>query len=414
MSISIKKYFDISSFLEKKQREDYKKYQKSLENYDDRKRVEELLTFYKVSQEKESDSNLFEYILLMKRSLLFIVFIITFVISYNFFDKEINIKTYLLFSVGLPLFYTFFALTQVIRYRYPQKDEQSYLNSLMKKIFSKIDNRHNHVLKTYSLLTLVDIGISYALGLLSATVIIFWAHSITFYFEGSYDANDTLQTSHINRLIESSSYYAEMITFLIIVVIALKLLLRYFALKRVNKTILNSLEEQGELFFEMMKKNVYISQKSTSDKKTIEKEKSDTVVNHKTMENSDYFKLYYEMEFELAKNIEFEDSKLKGKSFKEYEFALFDKDEEDERVLAELENLVLLFTLPESLADETFRVYISTILQNPHIDEIWVLPLVARENRYVLAQEGDDKYLDWKEKIENIIDDKRVSLYNEK
>ena len=414
MSISIKKYFDISSFLEKKQREDYKKYQKSLENYDDTKRVKELLTFYKLSQEKESDSNLFEYILLMKKSLLFIVFIITFVISYNFFDKEINIKTYLLFSVGMPLFYTFFALIQVIRYRYPQKDEKSYLNSLMKKIFSKIDNRHNHVLKTYSLLTLVDIGISYALGLLSATVIIFWAHSITFYFEGSYDANDTLQTSHINRLIESSSYYAEMITFLIIVVIALKLLLRYFALRRVNKTILNSLEEQGELFFEVMKKNVYISQKSASDKKTIEKEKSDTVVSHESMENSDYFKLYYEMELDLAQNVEFYDENLDGKSFDEYAFALFDKEEEDEKTLEVLQNLVLLFTSPESLADETFRLYISEMLENTNIDEIWVVPLVAQGEKYILANEGDEKYSDWRDKIENIIADERVSLYNEK
>jgi hypothetical protein len=414
VSISIKKYFDISSFLENKQREDYKRYQKSLENYDDAKRVKELLTFYKVSQEKESDSNLFEYILLMKKSLLFIVFIITFVISYNFFDKEINIKTYLLFSVGLPLFYTFFALIQVIRYRYPQKDEKSYLNSLIKKIFSKIDNRHNHVLKTYSLLTLVDIGISYALGLLSATVIIFWAHSITFYFEGSYDANDTLQTSHINRLIESSSYYAEMITFLIIVVIALKLLLRYFALKRVNKTILNSLEEQGELFFEVMKKNVYISQKSASDKKTIEKEKSDTVVSHESMENSDYFKLYYEMELDLAQNVEFYDENLDGKSFNEYAFALFDKEEEDEKTLEVLQNLVLLFASPESLADETFRLYISEMLENTNIDEIWVIPLVAQGEKYILANEGDEKYSDWRDKIENIIADERVSLYNEK
>jgi len=414
VSISIKKYFDISSFLENKQREDYKRYQKNLENYDDTKRVKELLTFYKVTQEKESDSNLFEYILLMKKSLLFIVFIITFVISYNFFDKEINIKTYLLFSVGLPLFYTFFALIQVIRYRYPQKDEQSYLNSLMKKIFSKIDNRHNHVLKTYSLLTLVDIGISYALGLLSATVIIFWAHSITFYFEGSYDANDTLQTTHINRLIESSSYYAEMITFLIIVVIALKLLLRYFALKRVNKTILNSLEEQGELFFEVMKKNVYISQKSASDKKTIEKEKSDTVVSHETMENSDYFKLYYEMELDLAQNIEFYDENLDGKSFDEYAFALFDKEEEDEKTLEVLQNLVLLFASPESLADETFRLYISEMLENTNIDEIWVIPLVSQGEKYILANEGDEKYLDWRDKIENIIANERVSLYNEK
>jgi len=413
VSISIKKYFDISSFLETKQRRDFIKYQKSLENYDDKKRVEELLTFYKASQEKEHDSNLFESLLFMKKSLLIILFIMTFVVSYNFFDREINIKTYLLFSVGLPLLYTLFALIQIIKYKYPQKDEKSYLNSFMKKIFAKIDNRHNHVLKTYSLLTLVDIGISYALGLLSATVIIFWAHAITFYFEGSYDANDTLQTTQINRVIESSSYYAELITLLIIVVIALKLLLRYFALKRVNKTILNALEEQGEMFFEIMKKNIHISQNQFQQKEVISKE-SKVLRDKGSMHNVDYVKLYYEMELNLAKNIEFYDERLKDKSFKEYAFALFDKEEEDEKILDELENLVLLFTSPESLADETFKVYISDILETSRVEEIWVLPLEEDNGKYVLSHKDNAKYSDWKEKIENIIADERVSLYNEK
>jgi hypothetical protein len=286
----------------------------------------------------------------------------------------------------------------------------------MKKIFSKIDNRHNHVLKTYSLLTLVDIGISYAVGILVATVIIFWAHSITFYTESSYDANDTfqtLQTTEKNRVIESKSYYSELITGLIVIVIFLKLLLRYFALKRVKKTIFNSLEEQGELFFEVMKKNIEITENHSEHKQLISKEDK-SLRESKSVENLDYIKLYYEMELDLAKNIEFYDDKLEGKSFDEYAFALFDKEEEDEKILEELQNLVLIFTSPESLADETFRVYISEILQNSHVEEIWILPLVQSDGKYILADKSDEKYPDWRDKIENIIADERVSLYNEK
>jgi len=417
-NITIKDYFTLSEILKNQDNKTIQDYQKSINyQYNKDEKLKELYKFYDNFKDKQSfNINLFEKLNNIKKILLTIIFLISFFITYNYFDNEINIKTYLLFSVALPLIYSLFTLIKITRYKYPQKDETSFLNTFIKKISSNFENKHNHILKTYSIVMFVEIGISYAVGILVATMIIFWSHSITFYSETSYSSTNTtiekIQTKK-DRVIVSKSYWSKLITLLIFLVISLKIVLRYFANKVLQKTINNSLEEQAQLFFDVMQTNTNIY-KNSIDKEDNTVNKQEFYIQIEKNQSSIYHKLYYEIEFEDAKNIEFKDDTLKEKSFKEYSFALFDRDDEDEEVLQELSNLVLIFTSPESLADETFKNYIQQMLQNPNIVQIWILPLVQQENKLILSKKGDEKYFDYKKKIEKMINNDRVSLYNER
>jgi len=417
-NMTIENYFNISKILKTKKLKDFQAYQKKVNyTYNKDEKFNELNKFYKdVNDKNSSYDTIFKQLNSIRKLVLIVIFLITFLFTYNYFTTEINVKTYLLFSVALPLLYSVFALTKVITYKYPQKYEVSFLNSFLKRISSSFDKKHNHIIKTYSIVLLIEMGISYALAILVATMIIFWSQSITFYSQTTYNAKSHVKDliNKQDRVIESKSFYSKVITIAILFVIFLKIILRYFAIKIMNKTILNSLEEQAKIFFDLMQQNTLIY------KKEIPKEKSFTKIEKNSLKivnnsfSDIYYKLYYEIDFDEIKKIVFNDDTLDKKTLKEYSFALFDQEDEDDKVLSSLQNLILIFASPESLADETFRGYIKQMLQKDNIVQIWILPLVRDNDNYILAQKGDSKYLDWKDKIENIIDDDRVSLYNER
>ncbi len=418
-NITIKDYFNLSNILKNTTKKEFQHYQKDINYiYNKDNKLQELYTFYKTQKDKYNLKNdIFEQLIGIKKVLLVVVFLISFVVTYNYFDKEINIKTYLLFSVALPLIYSLFAIINILRYKYPQKDESSLLNTFFKKISSTFENKHNHIFKTYSIVMFIEMGISYGIGILIASIIIFWSHNVTFYSESSYISNTSIEKTDIKkddaRVIVSKSYWSKLITLAIFFVIVFKFILRYFTLKVLDKTIVNSLEEQAKEFFDVMSTNTVISiDTNHKQTKTINSQqhskKTDDILSHK------FYKLYYEMELVDAKNIEFYDKELCDNSFQEYSFALFDKENEDEKVLSFLEGFVLVFASPESLADETFRSYIQQMLSKNNIIEILILPLVQKDDVYTLLNKNDDKYFDWKDKVENIINDDRVSLYYEK
>lgn len=440
-NITLEKYFNISEILGRKTKEDFEKYRDKLHSekheYNKNDKIKELLKY--TAQYKENQtSEVFEYLANIKYILL-ITTVFTFIVTYLFFDRDININEYLIFSVLLPFAYFIWLAYSYSQYRRGVKVEQSIVSNILKRKFNTEDfDKHSQPLKTYSLLVLCKIGIAYSLGVFLSTFIMFNVHSITFYTASTYQAEETTDnievpnnvkgadTNKTIKIIKSNSGREIMpqqsgsilITILIIVVIVLKLIIWFFANRNLNQSINDSLLLQGNVFFNVMEQNVVVKQK-TSQENTSPKKVVNT--NNNTLDNNfsllDYYVLYYQIDLNVRDKIDFDfsnDIELNNKTSESFSFAIFDKEDEDENVISKLGNLVLIFTSPESSTDNTFKDDIKLILKQEKIKQIWILPLVESNNSYCLAQKGDDKYDEWQKQINKNVKNDKVRLYNEK
>ena len=424
--ITLENYFDISKFLEDKKELDFKRYQEN-RVYDEDKQNElsQLINYYEFEGATKESSYL-SHLKDIKKVFLVVAFLLGFAFTYIYFDKEINIKIYSLFSIALPSFYLLFLFFKVFMYKYPENEDNSLLNTFLTK-YSNFKPKHNHILKTYSNLMFIEAGISYTLGVLISTVIIFWAYSITFYSESTYlqdsmESNKTeiLKTTSEKQTkeIKSQQFYSMLITFFIFMVIVLKILLRISAKKALDKTIKNTLLKDAELFFDVMQTTVGIDENKieyNSNAKTKDK----SVVKYQETDDSydDMYILYYQLKDEVLDKVDFDfskDEELRDKSSQSYTFALFKQLKKDRETISKLGNLVMIFTSPQSSADETFKQDIKDILKRDSVHQIWVVPLIEKNSRFVASKKGDEKYDEYRKQINKNINDTRVRLYNEK
>lgn len=420
--LNLKQYFDISNFLKNKTDKDFKEFKTEFlkEDYNDDKKLYYLKKYYK-PEDKKTD-NIFETILLIEGGVLLFSFLIGFVFTFLFYDKEINIKLYAITSICFPLLYFVYLLFRNYTYKFPTKAEQSVLNLLLKKKFRNFDEGHSHVIKIHSILLWMKIAISYTIGVFVATMIIFSVYSVTFYSGTTYGANDynvsyqsTSDTNKSNSSVQiavaeqnkhhSSAYWSKIITYVLAIMIVLKLIIYLFARKNNILTMEQALINQGKDLFDVLKTNTEIGLSEECNKVELinEYEKHNISEKQEKIDSKDYYILYYQISPDIQSKIKYNisnEDNLKDKTFSSYSYGLFDKDEDDIQTLEKLNNLVVVYTSAETIPDEAFKRNMQDILKS--VTDIWIVPLKDDNNELNLLEKEDKDYNKWEKVIKNI------------
>lgn len=426
-NINLKLYFNISNFLKNKKDKDFIKYKnifyEKYKIFDEKKKLEYLIDYYQTqSNKKDENYKIFENISYIKKVILISFFILGMILTSLFFDKEINVNLYLIVSVGLPLIYFIYLSWEYFRYRFPTKPEKSILSWFLKKKFKNFNEQHSHILKTYSTMLGTQLSISYTIGVLISTIIIFSVFNVTFYSETTYGANDynittTKYTKDINQSNKnikinkkqskySSAYYSRFITLILILMISLKTIFYIFARRDNRKTINLALIHQGDIFFQSLKPiiNIGLEKEDIKNNSNNKKKIRDVIQKQNNIDLKDYYILYYEIEKDNIYKIEFNISNhpnLKNKLFKSYTYGLFDKEDEDIKTLHKLNNLVVIYTSAETIPDETFQDNILDIIKTD-VNDIWIIPLKDNGNKLDLLKKDDKDYNKWETIITKI------------
>jgi len=422
--IPLKKYFEISNSLENSTQEDFKLYRKELlesgESFDKDAKLQELIKFSDVKERNNTLTNIFEHLDFIKDILLWGIFMFTLLVSYFAIDETININKFILFSLLFPFTYILVMYFKVLRYSFPKKNENSFLSYiLLNSNYIEYNPIHSHIIKTYSMKLSIYFGLVYTLAILFYTFIIFFTTSVTFVMPSTFDI-DIFSLLSQEELSQSSLAWL-LIAFITLFIFIPKIVLLFFANRNIENSIKISLLEQGEEFFDTIYTSVEIKEHTEVDiiEEVLEEEeiKEEVIVEEKS-KFSDYYNLYYNMDFETQQKIVFDfenDIDLKERSYEEFSYAIFGEEDEDELTISKLGNLILLFTSPETSADNTFKDDIEDILQQEEIKQIWIIPLVEdTQNNYIIATKGDDKYSEWQKQINTNIANPKVRLYNEK
>ncbi len=440
--LNIEKYFKISNFLKSKNEKDFKLYRQNFykkdKTYKDREKLAYLFEYYKSENSEENEAEKIIGSIEFFEKLLFIVFfILAFAITFLFYNKEVNVYLYLLSSVFLPLAYLLYLAYRHFSYKFPSKRaEFSFLNELLKKKFKDFKDEHSYVIKTYSVMVFIKTGISYTLGVLLATILIFSVYKVTFYTETTYGANDYIEViegkktnkveansntkeniSTGQRKHYSSAYWSRLITIVLFIMIALKIVLYFLARRNNRKTIKQALEKQGKDFFNILKTTVYIGGNKEYKQKDIsfykEKEPKNKISDkNENIEN--FYILYYQIDENEQDNIQFdiveENKYLKNKNFYTYSYGLFEQEDEDLNTLEKLDNLVIVYTSPQTIPDESFKEDILRIKNGTKVRNIWIVPLKDEDEKLFLLKKDDKDYAKW-EKIIKKIDDVNIRIH---
>ena len=416
-NISLEKYFQIFEFMHDKDEKHFREHkQLSVVNYNDESKIEALEEYYD-AHSQGIPSKVFNALISIKKVLIAIVFAIIFIFNLAYFNNSINLKIYLLCTILIPLLYSAYVGYQLLTYRSKLREERSYLYFLTSLIFKNknIPSEHSHIFKAYANLSLADISITYSVANLVSTVIIFWAFSVTFYTENTYDS-----TGQHNSLPQDD--WSLFITLALVVLVILKCIVRLFIKPKMTKAICQNLEQQNKPFFNIMRRTVMINKNTdnTSAEPTNQATHSAPTANKILLDSSfmDYYLLYYNLDKEGQDKIIFhfdENKDLLNKSSESYPFALFGQDKEDRKTIGRLSNLVLIFASPESSPDNTFKDDIHCILSNEYIKQIWILPLSCNQNSsYELIDKHGTEYAEWARQINTVISNKKVTLYHER
>lgn len=431
-NIDLELYFNISNFLKNKRDKDFIKYKdkfyEKFKTYDDKREIEYLVDYYKTNCNKRDEKyKIFKYIKFLKKIILISSFILGVGLTFLFFNKDININLYLITSVGLPLIYFIYLGWGYFRYTFPNKPEESILNWFLKKQFTNFSDEHSHILKTYSTMLLVEAGISYTIGVLAATIIIFSVFNVNFYSETTYGANDYKIDRNISDINNSTNiktnqittnysgaYYSRFITLILVLMIGFKTILYLFTKKNNKITINLALINQGDNFLKALKSIVDIGLEDEEKNSSINNQKSklNSIEKEDNINIESYYILYYEIEDFNIDKIEYNisnNSNLKDKVFKSFSYGLFDKEDDDINTLKKLNNLVIIYTSAETIPDETFKDNMLDIIKTD-VNNIWIIPLKDDNNKLELLRKDDKDYQKW-EKIITQIDDNRIRIH---
>lgn len=268
-------------------------------------------------------------------------------------------------------------------------------------------------------------AIFYSIGALITTMLIFNFVGVKFYSGNTYGANDYeksyQQTQNINltnnkistnslKKDESSAYWSRVITAALIIMIILKIVLYFLARRNNIITIKQALINQGKDFFNILQKNVDIGSNETNNKEDNPFENKPQ--NGLKQEYNKYYILYYQIDLDEQSKIQFNISNhdyLKNKTFNSYSYELFGKEEDDILTLKKLNNLVIVYTSPETIPDERFKKNMMEILES-NVNDIWIIPLKHNMDSLQLLRKDDKDYKKWEKVIANI-DNNHVRIH---
>ncbi|NPA65309.1 MAG: DUF2868 domain-containing protein [Epsilonproteobacteria bacterium] len=426
--MDIRTYFALAnSFLEAKQK-NYNDFVRYIHNND--------LSFHsakELAQEfflflKQEDYPLINSIQTNSKIFIGISFLIGFLLGVIFFQKTININLFLIISVVLPLFFMIFSGFRIVLYRFPLKKESLFFERFLPKGLN-IQDEDTHVLKVYSFLVLQKAAIGYALGILLSTMFLFFVNQVDFNYDNTYNLSEVFEQQIIDffsilwswvspELVpDISNIQHQRSTFAIFMLLSIllwnifpRILLLFIAYQKYLKAIDNALEVKTKELRTILENSVaFISQpKHTSMVQNMQKSQNRC----KELHGRVVYKLFYEME---PLEIDLNDKALEGKIERSFAVATFDMDEqEEEKIIHQLENLVIIFPSPQTLPDESFKSFVKRILQNSHVIQIWIAVTIEQDHEIKLALKTDPYYDEWRYQINEVLDDLRIRLYHER
>lgn len=436
MKLNFEQYLKVSEFLNSKNSEDFKNYKKEFcKNgceYKREEKLEYLKEYYKEeSIKKDGSQNILEDIFILKRILIGFALFFGFLLTVSYYEKEVDVGLYIITSVIFPLSYFFYLVYRHFSYKFPDKYEPSILNKVLKIKFENFKDDLSHVLKTYSTMLWIKLAIFYSIGALITTMLIFNLVGVKFYSGNTYGANDYeksyQQTENVNLLDknltnnkistnsikkdESSAYWSRVITAVLIIMIILKIVLYFLARRNNIKTIEQALINQGEDFFNILEKNVDIGSNETNNKEDnpFENKRQSRLEQE---EYNKYYILYYQINSDKQSKIQFNisnDDYLKNKIFNSYSYGLFGKKEDDILTLKKLNNLVIVYTSPETIPDERFKKDMIEILES-NVTSIWIVPLKNDNDKLELLRKDDKDYKKW-DKMTRDINNNHIRIH---
>jgi len=426
--MDIRTYFALAnSFLEAKQK-NYNDFVRYIHNND--------LSFHsakELAQEfflflKQEDYPLINSIQTNSKIFIGISFLIGFLLGVIFFQKTININLFLIISVVLPLFFMIFSGFRIVLYRFPLKKESLFFERFLPKGLN-IQDEDTHVLKVYSFLVLQKAAIGYALGILLSTMFLFFVNQVDFNYDNTYNLSEVFEQQIIDffsilwswvspELVpDISNIQHQRSTFAIFMLLSIllwnifpRILLLFIAYQKYLKAIDNALEVKTKELRTILENSVaFISQpKHTPMVQNMQKSQNRC----KELHGRVVYKLFYEME---PLEIDLNDKALEGKIERSFAVATFDMDEqEEEKIIHQLENLVIIFPSPQTLPDESFKSFVKRILQNSHVIQIWIAVTIEQDHEIKLALKTDPYYDEWRYQINEVLDDLRIRLYHER
>ena len=416
--LNFKDYFYISKFLTRfAQQNDAQSSNAELEHDNPLKNIIALYTEY--ANDEDRHSALYEFFIHTRSIILWLVFIAVILFSFLEIQTSINVKIYLIFGLVVPVLYLFYVAWQTLFYKFPNKEENSLATFFAKK-YAEYDKQDTHVFKTFTTLLLVEIGIVYTFSILLSTIFIFWAYSIEFYSESSYALLDPVKvwfgtTNSSGHTVLPQHFFALAITLSIVIILILKSIIWFLAKRNLQKAMRQALLQKAQPLLEKFSQSVEIQLSGNETKST---EKFVTRENRtQDIDHSHYDLLFYQFEQDkkLLDILELQnDSDLNTLNAAYYNFALFGKEQEDEKTVAKLQNLVIVVASAQTLPDNRFKEDMLTILETNRVRQIWVIPLVEKDGIIQKAYKGDYLYEEWQKQINETINDYRIRLYNEK
>lgn len=188
--------------------------------------------------------------------------------------------------------------------------------------------------------------------------------------------------------------------------IILKIVLYFLARRNNIKTIKQALVNQGEDFFNILKTNADIGLSVDDNEDILLTNQAQNKLNIEEKRSlKKYYILYYEINPEDQSKIQYNisnEENLKNKEFSSYSYCLLKKVKDDINTLKELSNLVIIYTSPETIPDETFKENIIEILTKTQTNDIWIIPLKDEFGKLQLLRKNDKDYNKWDDMIKNI------------
>lgn len=415
--LNFKDYFCISKFLARFEQRDINILNVKLPYNDPLKNISEL--YKKYAEDEDRDSTLYEFFRHTRTIILWLIFIAVMSFSFVSIQKSINIKIYLIFGLVVPFVYLLYVAWQTLFYKFPNKEESSLVAFFAKK-YPEYDKRDTHVLKTFTTLLLVEMGIVYTFSILLSTIFIFWAYSIEFYSESSYAFLDPIKmwfgtADSAGHAVLPQHFFAIAITLSIVILLLLKSFIWFLAKRNLQKAMKQALLQKAQPLLQKFSQSVAIeisnNEKKTTENFEIQKNRSQNI------DRSQYDLLFYQFELDekVVDILELQnDSDVANLNAAYYSFALYGGEQEDSKTLKELQNLVIVVASAQTLPDNSFKGDMLTILETDRVRQIWIIPLVEKDGILQKAYKGDYLYEEWQKQINETIGDYRIRLYNEK
>jgi len=376
----------------------------------------------------KTSTSLFFQIETYSKIIVFSAFGIGFLLGMVFFQKTININLFLIISIIFPFVLMLFGSYRILAYRFPIKKEKTFLERFLPKEF-ELAAEDTHLLKTYLFVVFQKMAIAYAFGILLSTMFLFFVNQVDFNYDNTYNLSvafeqkivdffavvwDWALPEFVPKLDDLEQNRGVFAVFILLSILVWNLLPRFLLLmvayKKYNRALHNALEIKTKELILVLESSVQVDTKASYKRPSIndaQKKKEKMPLHIETV-----YKLFYEMQ---PCDIILDDKVLLDKPQKSFAVATFDMDEnEEQKIIDELKNLVIVFPSAQTLPDESFKSFIKKILQNKNVLQIWIVVTIEKENSIKVALKTDKNYNEWRYQINEIIDDLRVRLYHER